>query len=111
MALMEDLKCRAVTDRDDGGCRHFLLEETIEPGFRGFIERGGRFVEEEILRRVQQRACEPKALLLAQVEDSVPGRTFLQPRRELGQAHCDQNIPDPIRTQHARFRGIDDRSL
>ena len=62
------------------------------------------------MRRVQQRAREPKALLLAQREDSVPVPVFLQPRRELGQAHRDQNILDPIRIERAHFRGIDDRS-
>ncbi len=38
-------------------------------------------------------------------------RFFLQPRGELRQAHCDQNIPDPIRIERAGFRGIDDRGL
>src|SRR5258706_1149654 len=111
MALVEGLKRGAVTDRDDGGCRQFLLEETIERGFRGFIERGRGFIEEQILRRVQQRACQPKPLLLAQGENSVPVRVFLQLRRELGQAHRDKDALDSIVIERARFPGIDGRSL
>jgi hypothetical protein len=38
VALVEGLKRRAMADRDDGGCRQSFLEQTIEPGFRGFIE-------------------------------------------------------------------------
>jgi hypothetical protein len=38
MALVEGLKRRAVADRDDGGRGQFFLEETIEAGFRDFIE-------------------------------------------------------------------------
>src|SRR5258705_10331325 len=102
MALVEGLKRRAVADRDDGGCRQFFLEETIEPGFRGFIERGGRFVEEQILRRVQQRACESKPLLLAQRKNSVPVRVFLPLRTELRPAHTDQTNSTPIPTQTTR---------
>src|SRR3979411_1490142 len=77
LALVECLERAAMTDRDDGGCRQFLLQETIKRRLRGFIERSGRFIEEQVLRRVQQRACEPKALLLAQREHSIPVAFFL----------------------------------
>ena len=53
-------------------CRQFLLEQAIQRGLRGFVERGGGFVEEQVLRRVQQRAREPEALLLAERERPVP---------------------------------------
>src|SRR5882762_4306070 len=74
IALMEGFKRRAMADRDDGGCRQFLLDQAIQCRLRGFIERGGGFIEEQILRRMQQRACEPKALLFAKREESGPVR-------------------------------------
>src|SRR5260370_32201592 len=43
----------------------FLLEQTVERRLRGLIERSGCLVEEQILRRMQQRARQPKPLLLA----------------------------------------------
>ena len=48
IALMEGFKRRAMADRDDGGCRQFLLDQAIQYRLRGFIERGGGFIEEQI---------------------------------------------------------------
>src|SRR3982074_2287279 len=86
VALVEDLERGAMADRDDGGCRQFLLEQTIQRRLGGLIQRRGRLVEEQILRPMQQRAREPEALLLAGREDSVPVRFLPQPRREPTQA-------------------------
>src|SRR5476649_2958493 len=71
IALMERLQRAAMTDRYDGGRRQFLLEQLVEPGLGGFIERRGRFVEEQVLRRMQERAGKPEALLLAQRKHAI----------------------------------------
>src|SRR3981081_4818907 len=97
-----------MTDRDHGGRRQFVPEEMVKLSLRSFVERGGRFIEEQILWRVQQRAGEPKALLLAQRQHPVPVRLLLQLRRELRQAYRDQNLADPSRPELYGFLAIDD---
>src|SRR5258705_6523448 len=72
IALMEGVQCRPVADRDDRGLRQLLLEQAVQRGLRGFVERGGRLVEEQVVRRVQQRAYEPEALLFAQRQRPIP---------------------------------------
>src|ERR1700681_4159638 len=81
VALVEGCERGAMTDRDDGGCRQFLLEQTIQRRLRGLIQRRSRLVEEQILRPMQQRARQPEALLLAEREHPVPMRFLLEPRR------------------------------
>src|SRR5664279_2058205 len=50
IALVEGLQRRAMADRDDGGGRQFLLDQFVKRRLRGFVERGRRFIEEQILR-------------------------------------------------------------
>src|SRR5580692_4458270 len=99
IALVERLERRAVADRDHGGRRQFRFEQLVELGFRRLIERGGCLIEEQKLRRVQERTREPEPLLLARREHSVPVRFLLQLRGEPGQADRDQRIRNPIRTE------------
>jgi hypothetical protein len=63
---VEGLERASVADRDHRGCRKLLGKETIERGFRSLIERGGRLIEEQILRPVQERTCDPEPLLFAE---------------------------------------------
>src|SRR6266478_681016 len=111
VALVEGLERGAMADRDYGGCRQFLLEQTIQRRLGGLIQRRGRLVEEQILRPMQQRARESEALLFAERKHSVPVRFLLEPRRELRHAHRDEGVADLIRTERAGFRRIDNRSL
>src|SRR6202049_3799332 len=111
MALVEGLKRTTMADRDHGRCRQLLRKQTIERRLGGLIERRGRFIEEQILWRMQKRACQPKPLLLAEGEYPVPMRVLVQARYQLRQAHRGESIPDEFRTVCVGFRGIDDRSL
>ena len=42
-----------------------LLQRPVEGSLGGFIERGGRFVEEQVVGFLEQRAGNGKALLFA----------------------------------------------
>src|SRR5262245_24861710 len=64
----------AVADRDDRGAPEPRVEKAVERGFRRLVERSRRFVEEKIIRRLQNGAGDAKALLLAEREHSVPVR-------------------------------------
>src|SRR5215207_318081 len=87
IALVESIERRAVSDRDDGGGRQFLLEQPIQRLLRGLVERRGGLIEEQVLRRMQQRACDSKPLLFAERQRSVPVSVLVGLRRELGQSH------------------------
>src|ERR1700688_1894597 len=50
LALVEGLQRRAMADRYDGGGRQPLLDQAIERRLRGLVERGGGFIQEQILR-------------------------------------------------------------
>ena len=65
LALVEGLERAPVADRNQRRCRKLLDEETIERGFGSLIERGRRLIEEQILWRVLNRACDPEPLLVA----------------------------------------------
>src|ERR1700742_5125983 len=80
IALVECLQRAAVADRDDGGGRQFLLEKLVELRFGGLIKRGGGFVEEQVLRRMQERTRKPETLLLAQRQHAIPVRFLLRMR-------------------------------
>src|ERR1700722_10438266 len=99
VALVESLERGAMADRDDGGGRQFLLEKTIQRRLRGFVERGGGFIQEQIARRMQKRTREPKALLLAERKRPVPVPGLLQSWGEQRQAHRNQRLPDLVRSE------------
>src|SRR5665213_4343396 len=70
-ALVEGGERRAVTDRHDRGGGEPLLQQMIQLGFRRLIERGGGFVQEQIIGRMQQRAGKSEPLLLAERQNAV----------------------------------------
>ena len=109
---MEGLQRRAMTDRDDGGGRQFLLEQAVERRLRGFIERRGRLIEEQILRLVQQRAGESRG--------AAARRARASGSSALPRSSCEASWGNPTAISAsltwsepigAGFRRIDDRGL
>src|SRR5579863_6999899 len=100
-----------MADRDYGRCRQLLGQETIERRFGGFVERGGRLIEEQIFRRVQKRARQTQPLLFAEREHPVPMRFLLQPWNEPWQTYRGERAADMFRVVCAGFGGVDDRRL
>jgi hypothetical protein len=49
---MECPQGRTVADRDHRGVRQALRDQAIKPGFGGLVDRGGRLVQKQELRRV-----------------------------------------------------------
>src|SRR5689334_9971749 len=76
-AVVEGGEGGAMPDRDDGGVRQPLAQQLIERRFGRFIERRRRLVEEEIIRRMQQRARDAEPLLLAEREHAIPVRLLV----------------------------------
>src|ERR1041385_3165951 len=64
-ALVECGQRRAVADPYDRGVRQPLVQQFVERRLRRLVERRGRLVEEQEVRRMQDRARNPDALLLA----------------------------------------------
>ena len=58
-----------------------LLQQAVQRRLGGFVERRGRLVEEQIIRRVQQRARDGEPLLLAERQHAIPVRLLVEPRR------------------------------
>ena len=101
LAGVERFQRRAVADRDQGGGRQLLAEQAIERGLRRLVEGGGRLIEEQEGRRMQQRARHAEALLLAERQHPVPVRLFMQPRRKLGRPTAASTSPDLRSTSNA----------
>ena len=93
------------------GAGQLLLQQAIERGFGGFVERGGGLVEEQELRRLQQRACDAEPLLLAERQHPVPVLLLIDPRGELRQADLRQHLADPLGAEGAGFARIGDRRM
>src|SRR5215471_4967769 len=106
LTMVESLQRRAVTDRNQGGGRQRLAEQTIECGLRRLVERGGRLVEEQEGRCVQQRARHAEALLLAERQHPVPVRLLVQPRRKLRQSDVGERLPDSLDIESSGRSGI-----
>src|SRR5579871_6880050 len=71
-AAVERLQCGAMADRDNRRRCQLLFQQRVERRLGGFIKRRGRLVEKQILRLVQQCACDPEPLLLAERKHPVP---------------------------------------
>src|SRR5215831_4282398 len=76
-AAVEDRQRGAVADRHDRCTIELLFEQLVERGFCRLVERCGRFIEEQIIRRVEQGARDAEPLLLAKREHPVPMRLLL----------------------------------
>ena len=64
-ARVELGEARAVADREDRGLRQPLHEQPVQRALGLLVETAGRFVEEQPVRPLEERAGEADALLLA----------------------------------------------
>ena len=64
-AVVEGREGRAVPDGYHGGVGQVFLDDPVDLGLGGLVERGGRFVQEQPVRLLEQRAGNGEALLLA----------------------------------------------
>src|SRR5262249_42312815 len=63
---------RSVRNGDDRCPRQLLADELVHPSLHRLVEGGGRLVEEEPARRVEERAHEREPLLLVRRQHLVP---------------------------------------
>ena len=89
---MERRKRRAVADRHDRRAGKALLQQLVERCLGRLVERGGGLVEEQIVRRMQDRARDADALLLAEREHPVPVRFLVEPLGERREADGDEQF-------------------
>ena len=106
---MERGERRAVADRHDSRGREPLLQQMVERGLGGLIERGRGLVEEQEVRRVQQCAGDAQPLLLAERQHAVPMRLLLDPFGKGRQADRGHQFGDFGRIESPRLRRIGDR--
>ena len=83
---MERAERRAVADRDDRCGGQPLLQQAVQHRLGRLVERRGRLVEEQIIRRVKQHARDGEPLLLAAGKHAVPVRLLVQPGNQFRQA-------------------------
>src|SRR5262245_49653088 len=69
----------AMGDVDDSRLREALAERAVDLALASLVEGGGRLVEEEPVRAVQERASEREALLLAAAQQEAPVLRLVEP--------------------------------
>src|SRR5262249_13139333 len=84
--LVERRKRRAVTDGNDGSVGKPPFEQLIERGLSCLVERRSGLIEEQEIRRVEERARDAEPLLLANRQHAVPMRLFLDAQGKRRQA-------------------------
>ena len=71
-----------------------LFQQPIERGLGRLVERGGRLVQEQIVRRMQQRARDAEPLLLAERQHAVPVRLLVDALGQRRQADRGDQLGD-----------------
>ena len=92
-----------MADRNDGRAGKLRAQHLVERGFGGLVERGGRFVEEQEIRLLQDGARDREPLLFAERQNAVPVRLFVQPRCKRGQAHGLERARQRVVRERARL--------
>src|SRR5689334_2797 len=108
-AAMELDEARSVTDRDDGGLGQPLEQEAVKFSLGRLVERARRFIEEQPLRLLQQRARDREPLLLAPRELVGPVSGLVEPVAEIAEADSLDDLIDHLRGKYRLGSGIGQR--
>ena len=108
-AAVEGGERGAMADGDDGGARKPPLQQVIERRLGRLIERGGGFIEQEVIGRVQNRPREAEPLLLAERQYPVPMCFFVDAGGEIRQADRGDELGDLRGVVAAGLTRIGDR--
>src|SRR5262245_11883940 len=100
---MECSERGAMSDGNDRRALAPFLKQAVERRFGGLVKRGGGFVEEQIIGRMQKRARNREPLLLAEREHAVPMLFFVQSRHKFGQSDVDERLGDAGIVEGARL--------
>ena len=77
--LVESVERRPVADRDERRLRQFAGDRAIDLRLARFVQRRGRLIEEQPVRRSEQRARDRKPLLLAARQAQLPIVRIVEP--------------------------------
>ena len=107
-AAMKGVQRRAVADRDEGRALEPFQQQPVKGCFGALVERGGCLIEEQIIRRLQQRARDREPLLFALRQHAIPMRLLVEARDELRQADRGERLRNTGIIERAAGCGIGD---